>query len=197
MSRILKTLYYIRDRVTFWAVKTTDENFEDDVESEPEDEVGGAAVEEYTFTEDGTGMRTERILRAIIRIPVRWFQLGYHARKLERSMNKEHPECPVRVKVVDWLVGNPLIENTFDIGLIAIPCLFLLSFLLWAASRFFARAILEPASLVAVVISLCAFLGFGFVFLFAAFFGYEFEYVDGRKNPRRRRNPAESYNKLA
>ncbi|KAH9396253.1 hypothetical protein TYRP_020006 [Tyrophagus putrescentiae] len=172
MSRILKTLYYIRDRVTFWALKTTNETYDDD---EAEEEPEGDDAEELEFNDEGTGMRTERILRAIIRIPVRWFQLGYHARKLERSMNKEHPECPVRVKVVDWLVGNPLIENTFDIGLIAFP----------------------PASLVAVIISVITFLIFGLVFLFAAFFGYEFEYVDGRKNPRRRRNPTDSYNKLA
>lgn len=194
MSRILKTLYYIRDRVTFWALKTTNETYDDD---EAEEEPEGDDAEELEFNDEGTGMRTERILRAIIRIPVRWFQLGYHARKLERSMNKEHPECPVRVKVVDWLVGNPLIENTFDIGLIAIPCLFLISFAIWAMSRFFARSVLEPASLVAVIISVITFLIFGLVFLFAAFFGYEFEYVDGRKNPRRRRNPTDSYNKLA
>lgn len=193
MSRILKTLYYIRDRVTFWAVKTNNETYDDEAETEGEEE----AEENFEFTEEGTGMRTERILRAIIRIPVRWFQLNYHARRLERSMNKEHPECPVRIKVVDWLVGHPLIENTFDIGLIAVPCMFLFSFFLWAMSRFFARAILEPASLVAIIISIGVFLAFGLIFLFAAFFGYEFEYVDGHKTQRRKRNPPESYHKMA
>src|SRR5690606_23105570 len=97
--------------------------YDDEVETEPEDN-----GEDSEFTEEGNGMRTERILEAIINIPVRWFQLKYHARKLERSMNKEHPECPVRVKIVDWLVGNPFIENTFDFGLIVIPRLFLFSF---------------------------------------------------------------------
>ena len=192
MSRILKTLHYLRDRLTFWAVKTTNETYDDDVETEPEED-----PDEFEFTEHGTGMRTERVLRAILRIPIRWFQLTYHARRLERSLNKEHPECPVRIKVVDWLVGNPLIENTFDIGLITIPCMFLFSFFLWAVSRFFAQSILEPASLVAIIISVCAFLIFGLIFLFAAVFGYEFEYVDGRKNPRRKRNPSESYHKMA
>src|SRR5699024_4597547 len=114
MSRILKTLYYIRDRVTFWAVKTSTERY-DDEDSEPEEEV---TPDNLDFSEEGRGMRTEHILRAIVRVPIRWFQLNYHARRLERSINKEHPECPVRVRVVDRLVGNPLVENMFDIGLI-------------------------------------------------------------------------------
>lgn len=191
MSRILKTLYYIRDRVTFWAIKTNNEQYDEEQESEAEEEI------DLDLSEEGRGMRTERILRAIIRIPVRWFQLNYHARRLERSLNKEHPECPVRIKVVDRLVGTPFIENTFDIGLIVIPCLFLFSFILWAMSRFYARTILEMASLVAVIISIIAFLIFGLIFVFAAFFGYEFEYDNGQKQSRRKRNPPDSYHKFA
>ncbi|KAH7646483.1 hypothetical protein HUG17_2021 [Dermatophagoides farinae] len=142
-------------------------------------------------------MRTERILRAIIRVPIRWFHLNYHARKLERTMNKEHPECPVRVRIVDRLVGNNFIENIFDTGLMVIPCLFLFSFFLWALSQFVARTILEPVSYAIAFISVFIFFIFGIVFVFAAFFGYEFEYIDGKKHPRRKRNPPESYQKMA
>lgn len=138
------------------------------------------------------GMRTERILRTMIKVPVRWFQNVYHAKKLEASLNKVHPECPIKVKVVDKLVGNPFIENTFDYGLIVIPCLFLFSFSLWAISRFTARWFFEPCALIAVVISTIVFLLFGCLFLFASFFGYEFEYMEAR-SVRRRRNYSDEY----
>lgn len=203
MSRIFKTLYLVRDRITFWAIKTTKESYDDDEDAD-QDEPGATPgakedfePEELDFSEEGRGMRTERILRALIHVPVRWFQLNYHARSLERSLNKEHPECKVRVKVVDRLVGDPFIEHIFDVGLILIPTLFLLSFALWAASRFVASSVLAPAALVVVCIAAFAFIIFGLMFMFVAFFGYEFDYVDGRRNPRRRRNPPESYQKLA
>lgn len=190
MSKVYKVYHYLRDRVTLWAYKTTKET-EDDEESEDESE------EEYEFSEEGRGLRTERILRAIIHIPVRWFQNVYHAKRLERSLNKEHPECPVRVKVVDKLVGCPFVESTFDYGLIIIPVMFLFSFALWAVSRLAARWFFETAALVMVILSVLAFVAFGLMFVFAAFFGYEFEYIDGRKYPKRIRNPSESINKLA
>lgn len=195
MSRILKTLYYIRDRITFWAIKTTNEKYGDEDDDDNMDEEETINVNEIEF--EGRGMRTERILRAIIRVPIRWFHLTYHARKLERIMNKEHPECPVRVRVVDKLVGNQFIENLFDTGLLVIPCLFLFSFFLWALSRFVAKSILEPASLATVAISVFLFFTFGIIFVFAAFFGYEFEYIDGKKYVRRKRNPPDSYQKMA
>ncbi|KAF7488663.1 hypothetical protein SSS_04414 [Sarcoptes scabiei] len=197
MSRILKTLYHIRDRITFWAIKTTNETYDDDEENGDDDDEQNEAIDLSEIDFEGRGMRTEKILRAIIRVPIRFFHLTYHARKLERSLNKEHPECPVRIKVVDSLVGNDFIENLFDTGLIIIPCLFLLSFFIWALGQFVARSILEPISLATVMISVVLFVVFGIVFVFAAFFGYEFEYVDGKKHPRRKRNPPESYQKMA
>ena len=196
MARILRRMYDIRERITFWAVKTDSKNYAEDEESETEEELQKES-EEYQFDDEGNGMRTERILRAILKIPIRWFQMHYHARRIERNMNKDHPECPVRIRVIDSLVGNPFIENVFDKGLIIVPCLFLLSFALWCASRFVAQSILETASLVMVIVSLATFVLFGLVFVFCAFFGYEFEYIDGRQFPRRKRNPPDSYHKLA
>jgi hypothetical protein len=189
MSKIVKAINYVRDRITLWAYRTTRETDEDE---ESDDD-----IEPYEFAEEGRGLRTERILRAIIHIPIRWFQNVYHAKRLERSLNKEHPECPVRVKVVDRLVGCPLVENTFDFGLIIIPIMFLFSFFLWFISRFTNRWFFESASLVMAIISVISFIAFGLMFVFAAFFGYEFEYLDGRKFAKRKRNPPESYNKLA
>ena len=196
MARILKRMYDIRERVTFWAVKTETKDYADEDESETEEELQKEG-EEYEFEEEGNGMRTERILRAILKIPIRWFQMHYHARRIERNMNKDHPECPVRIRVIDSLVGNPIIENLFDKGLIIVPCLFLLSFIFWAASRFVAQNILETTSFIMIIISLVTFVLFGLVFVFCAFFGYEFEYIDGRQFPRRKRNPLDSYHKFA
>lgn len=198
MSRVFKVVYYLRDCITFWAIQTNNESFDDTIDNI--DEVSDSLdndPEDMAFSDEGRGLRTESILRALIRIPVRWFHLGYHARRIERSLNQEHPECPVRIKVVDTLVGTPFIENTFDVGLITIPCMFLFSFGLWAASRFYAQSILEPASMVAVLISVASFVVFGLIFVFASFFGYEFEYLDGKKYTRRKRNPLDSYHKIA
>ncbi|XP_054155472.1 uncharacterized protein LOC128953949 [Oppia nitens] len=191
MSKVVQVVTYLRDRITLWAHKTTRETNEDEESSDDESDDG------YEFQEEGRGLRTERILRAIIHIPVRWFQNVYHAKQLERSLNKEHPECPVKVKVVDKLVGNEFVENTFDYGLIIVPVMFLVSFTLWAVSRWTARWLFEPLALVMIILSVILFVAFGLMFVFAAFFGYEFEYVDARSYPKRKRNPMDSYSKLA
>src|SRR5690625_4841564 len=103
LCRFLRTVYFIRQRILFCAIQPSTAGY-DHEDSEPEEEV---TPDNLACSEEGRGMRTEHILRAIVRVPIRWFQLNYHARRLERSINKEHPECPVRVRVVDRLVGNP------------------------------------------------------------------------------------------
>lgn len=192
VNRIINYFKNLRDRITVWAWKTQQDHDQDE-ESDDEESIDLDSIQP-----EGTGMRVEMVLRALIHLPIRWFRNTHHARKLEKALNKDHPECPVRVKVVDKIGENTFFERTFDVGLVTIPSLFIISFFLWTVSRFTAhRWLFELLALVTVLVAIGLFLVFGLLFVFAAFFGYEFEYLDGRKHPKRSKNPIDSYTKLA
>jgi hypothetical protein len=99
---------------------------------------------------------------------------------MEEEHNREHPNNPIRVEVVDTFASNETIDQIFNYGLLIIPSLFLISATLWCISRFFLKSsiswYLGFGALLLASIAIIAFMIFGLIFLIGMCSGYKFEY---------------------
>lgn len=109
-----------------------------------------------------------------------WWRNEDQARRIEEEHNRQHPDNPIRVEVVDTLASNETIDSIFNYGLLIIPSLFLISATLWCVSRFLLKSFiswyLSFAALLLAGIAIVAFVIFGLIFLIGMCSGYKFEY---------------------
>lgn len=117
-----------------------------------------------------------------------WWRNEDQARRIEEDHNRQHPNNPIRVEVVDTFASNQTIDRIFNYGLLIIPSLFLMSATLWCVSRFFLKSpiswYLGFAALLLAAIAIIAFVVFGLIFLIGMCSGYKFEYHSIAENNR-------------
>lgn len=105
-----------------------------------------------------------------------YWRNDHHAKRIELEHNLQYPEMPIRVEVIDTLATNPLVDRIFNSGLIVIPCLFLLSVVLWLLSLLIFRSFFEYCALIVVSAAVILFLIFGLLFFIGMCSGIEYQY---------------------